>query len=100
MSRYIDADEVLTQKKPLEFNSPFEQGKVYGWNKAIEYVGNFAPTADVRENVHAEWLYLYDGNYKCSNCGSWWTCVDEEIENDLKFCPNCGADMKNGGMNE
>lgn len=49
--KYIDADEVLTQKKPLEFNSPFEHGKVYGWNEAIEYVGNFAPTADVVEVV-------------------------------------------------
>lgn len=40
------------------------------------------------------WEYLYDGNYKCSNCGSWWAMEDEPCEEGLNFCPNCGADMR------
>ena len=42
--RLIDADDVLTQTRHSDWVSAFEQGEEYGWNKAIEYVGNFAPT--------------------------------------------------------
>ena len=44
MSRYIDADDVLTQRKPLKWDNIYEQGKVEGWNNAIDYIGNFAPS--------------------------------------------------------
>ena len=42
--RLIDADDVLTQTQKGKCENSFEMGKEYGWNKAIEYVGNFAPT--------------------------------------------------------
>lgn len=42
--RLIDADDVLTQTRHGECETSFELGKEYGWNLAIEYVGNFAPT--------------------------------------------------------
>ena len=50
--RLIDADDVLTQTQKGKCENSFEMGKEYGWNKAIEYVGNFAPTiieAEVEE---------------------------------------------------
>lgn len=43
---------------------------------------------------HGEWIYLYEDNYKCSICGSW-CCTDSQI-GEINFCPNCGADMREG----
>ena len=44
---------------------------------------------------HGEWIYLYEDNYKCSVCGSWWCCTDSQID-EMNYCPNCGADMRGG----
>lgn len=41
-----------------------------------------------------KWIYLYDGNYKCSECGAWWTCEETPVNSGMNFCPNCGADMR------
>lgn len=43
--------------------------------------------------LQGEWIFrngvTCGGYYKCSNCG--------EVERaEKKFCPNCGADMRNG----
>lgn len=54
MSRYIDVDDIATQKKPLEWSNSYEQGKVDGRNNAIDYISNFAPTADVVEVVRCK----------------------------------------------
>lgn len=39
------------------------------------------------------WIYLYDGNYRCSECGDWWTCDETPMESGMLYCPNCGAKM-------
>ena len=58
-----------------------------------------ALSTDVRENVHGEWIYLDEcsnSGYYCSNCqkkvvkNGW-----SETVKKIKFCPNCGADMRN-----
>ena len=69
MSRYIDADDVATQKKSLDWSNSYEQGKVDGWNNAIDYISNFAPTADVLEVV------------RCRDCVYW-----EQATNDSGNC--------------
>lgn len=63
------------------------------------------PAADVRENVSAKWIDMdsdserYD-EIRCSNCKHSYTvdayrwCDIGFIAGDLKYCPNCGADMK------
>lgn len=53
------------------------------------YIGNL-PSA---ERKHGEWMYLYEDNYKCSVCGSWWACTDSQIV-EMNYCPCCGADMR------
>ena len=60
---------------------------------------NEMPSADVRENVHGEWIDetfepygLVFHPFKCNLCG-------EHSECDSDFCPNCGADMR-GEKNE
>lgn len=45
-----------------------------------------------------EWKFepdIYDcGTYVCSRCGEPWTLIDgTPVENNMNFCPNCGAAM-------
>ena len=47
------------------------------------------PTADVRENVHGEWIHK-DGIYGVVFCNK---CDYELHINNTNFCPNCGAYM-------
>ena len=51
------------------------------------------PAADVRPVVRGEWICLYDGNYKCSECGEWYSVDVTPIEAGMFYCPNCGADV-------
>ena len=42
----------------------------------------------------------YDGDeyYECSNCGEPWVLyAGTPEENNMNFCPNCGADLRKGG---
>lgn len=47
------------------------------------------PTADVRKNIHGEWLDTTHG-LKCSACETFQTSGSRYY----KFCPICGADMR------
>lgn len=61
------------------------------------------PSADVRENVHGEWIKDIDGIPVCSECGEvalqrmfikppkMMAQVDLVLSD---YCPNCGADMR------
>lgn len=89
MNRYIDADALI---KDLKRQYMFLFGTDELPNGIQSVIKNF-PTADVVEVKHGRWEYLYDGNYKCSECGSWWCCTDLQID-EMNFCPNCGADMR------
>ena len=76
-----------------------------------------APTIDVRENVHGEWipgkelsremcagqvLHIEYENYRCSACGFTVDRLLYHIDGSpfYKFCPNCGADMRKEEMSE
>ena len=45
--------------------------------------------ADVRENIHGEWINGDETRWKCSVCH--YGVLDW---NNTPFCPNCGADMR------
>lgn len=45
------------------------------------------PPADVRENIHGEWIDKGSLSCRCSNCG----CKSSK---ESKFCSECGADMR------
>lgn len=60
-----------------------------------------APTADVVEVKHGEWVKystdLYGSNHKCSKCGN---LADEDNSGHYailtNYCSNCGAKMDGG----
>lgn len=70
--------------------------KSFGEFDCTEYRWDYCPLVPVEPRPKGEWEYLYDGNYKCSECGSCWTCEGTPIESGLNYCPNCGAEMEVG----
>lgn len=94
MSDYISRVRV---KFWLDENLPF----YYTTKARIKTLIKFddeIPSANVRENVHGEWIMLDEcsnSGYYCSNCHK--KVVKEgwsETVKKIKFCPNCGADMR------
>ena len=50
------------------------------------------------ERKKGKWVYkpneYDDSTYECSQCGEPWTLIDgTPEENNMKFCPNCGAKL-------
>lgn len=82
MSRYIDTDLIEY------YTNNYCEDIVR--KKQIEAI----PTADVRENVHGEWI-----NCKCSVCG--FSSYDFGVQQIMHcdYCPNCGTDMRKGKDN-
>ena len=87
MARYIDANELM--KKWYEL-SP--RGRT-----EFDQVIMTQPTANVRENVHGEWIAFEEcigfESYKCSRCDC--VALEEGIESyKSNYCPFCGTDMR------
>ena len=94
MPRYIDAEQKITV---TYYDEEYEE-----WSKKSKTIDDFLyenadediPTADVRENVHAHWVYKALEGYPnitfpvCSNCDE--DAIDYVESN---FCPCCGAVM-------
>ena len=84
MPRYIDADKLKEH---------------YSWwrdryKEIFDDIVEQQPSADVRENIHGEWIratdrYGINGEavWKCSACSNMTICKGN-------FCHNCGADMR------
>lgn len=67
-----------------------------------EFVGLLenAPAADVAPVRHGRWIPSDMGGgepdeaYVCSECGEPWTLIDgNPAENNMRYCPACGARM-------
>lgn len=59
------------------------------------------PSADVVPVVHGRWIERDDDwfatYYDCSVCGESWVPIDGTPEqNNVKYCPSCGAKMDGG----
>lgn len=94
MPKYIDTDNILQGL----FTSLPESEYARGWNDGLKAVAENAPTADVVPVVRGEWILsesaIGQKQYFCSACkdDDYWKrrfCFGDE-----KFCPNCGADMR------
>lgn len=91
MPRYIDAEKIEwhEQLEPLG-NGKYEYCRV-AYMDDIDDI----PTADVRENVHGNWVGIDDEpceTFECDRCG--FVLEDWILGAFYTFCPNCGADMR------
>lgn len=92
MPRYIDADalkhELCIRQHMLNADSLW---------KTLEIM-DAQPTADVVERKRGKWIAQRGGGYRCSECKHY--ALDERDGNLIhvsaktKFCPHCGADMR------
>ena len=104
MSRLIDADKLLARNR-----------EEYGKSKENS-AGNFlstilfhsivkmivdAPTVDAMEVVRGLWEKAeYNGFVRCSKCKDSYIYEDWVVNGKWKYCPNCGAKMMDGDLNE
>lgn len=51
---------------------------------------------DVATAKHGRWNYHDSFALECSNCG-WINYHNMGVPNAFKYCPNCGASMREGG---
>ena len=93
--RLIDADELQDRVTmfALSINDyVIDSNGVGAW--ACANVGSMIDNAPTVEPKHGHWVELYEENYKCSNCGAWWTMIEgTPKDNDMDYCPTCGAKM-------
>lgn len=88
MPRYIDAER-LPNDNFFEGLSDKEKAKVIQWFL-------IAPTADVQEVKHGEWIVdrsPVEVEFKCSECGFSYIEADSYQECNCNYCPHCGAKM-------
>ena len=102
LGKYVDFYYI--KKKPIvEFitkglNNP-DRDKAFG-HDAIEILAEieYAPTADVEEVQHGEWIDKPTGAYNrmqswCSACGKHSGIGGIESNRHKPYCPNCGEKM-------
>lgn len=80
MARYVDVEKLIAEYDRVHIGPPGSARKLM----------EKAPTADVAEVIHANWIISSDGYYPyCSNCKH-----EPESGKMSKYCPECGAMMK------
>ena len=90
MSDYIKRDDAI--KEAIEAVDEWDGGYVTSRSEMISIYLNDIPAADVRENVHGEWIDV-DGHWECSVCRHP-RFHDLFLGVDASYCGCCGADMR------
>ena len=110
--RYIEADRAIDALKAIryglweidipsstvpEYVEHHEQIKnmmeiTDGWIKKLEEQS----TADVVERKRGRWLAKSFHEVYCDKCGFDFDIMKNEFIDKMKYCPNCGADMREG----
>lgn len=63
-------------------------------NKMLKWLNKAPTAADVQPVRRGRWMYLYDENYRCSECGEDFALIDGTgFLGLLNYCPNCGTRM-------
>ena len=88
--RLIDADALLNilERERKEHEEYGLSQRADGITDAIMDVID-APTIEPKR-MRGKWIKLFAWRYICSKCGDWWT------DGKFHYCPNCGADMREG----
>lgn len=96
--RLIDADKI-------DFNEVFVGASDFARDtrEAAQSLIDAQPTIEAVPTVHGEWIFKNDGAYRkrrayCSVCGKRSGIGGIESNQRKPFCPNCGADMRKGGV--
>ena len=103
MPRYIDVDEEIREINEVIFekerDGKAEKFATYCFRRFADALSK-APTADVQEVKHGEWIIEQLENEKtvcyCSRCGSGLQNRETRKYIDISganYCPNCGAKM-------
>ena len=92
MAEYIDREAFKKEIRRLSTHY-LNEWDTLGVLAAVDRI----PAADVRPVVKARWVYTDMSRLVCSNCGSpvaFALKADGWHHGD--YCPNCGADMREG----
>lgn len=94
MPRYIDAEKLEKHFEYCIAKAFNTNGVTEDFEIALKATKN-QPTADVSTVRHGHWIEQCEESlYSCSACGTEWiTIVGTPKENDMDFCPHCGAKM-------
>lgn len=94
MAEYIAREAIKKHfKDRLDVSNPGSMGEAY--YAACMDILDTQPAADVRPVVRGRFEYIspgrpqHEGFYQCSACAG-------TTLRPTKFCPNCGADMREG----
>ena len=84
--RLIDADELIV----IGFDD--EDGKTFDFVPK-EFIDQ-APTIEAEPIKHGHWVNGFNSPLKCSSCGIVNRANEITLRTDFKFCPYCGARMR------
>ena len=101
MAEYVDKQKArdLFQQKCYNVSDRINSVELGMFVEGIMQVLDEATAADVQPVKRGEWKYyknngIYD-TYKCSICKeSFELSMDADISQEIRYCPNCGARMK------
>ena len=96
MGDSIDRQKVLNTLDFADNALTDEERTVEKYKALLTECIKVLPSADVRENIHGEWIKNFLGIDICSKCGE--PMRDRRV-NHINFCNCCGADMR-GKANE
>ena len=100
MARLIDADNLIGILESFKDNAKWIGANEYAINAFDCCIIAVAeqPTIEAVPVVYAEWLEAEDGDgIVCSRCGEDFCTLVNETDR-FKMYPNCGADMRKGGV--
>ena len=89
MAEYIDHDILIARIQGTGYAEQIKDN--------LLFIARMIPAADVVERKRGKWD-IADGDanvWYCSECGNEWMLNDgTPEENNMAYCPYCGADMR------
>ena len=94
MKEYISIDYLYSILTPRLLDSNGAEHYAYD---CLKQEIDYAPDSEIVHFEHGQWLEYTnrDGTVQCSHCG----LILESIAECFKYCPNCGAMMREENSN-
>lgn len=86
----------MTKAELIEYVRMCEKNVEAAMQTVDQQAKNVEKLLKESERKKGQWTdFDYDNSYYCTACGEIWTLNDgNPQENNMNFCPNCGADMR------